>query len=135
MKLIDANVFIYARGQQHPYRDACRHLLSAVDSGREAANTDTEVLQEVVYVYWYRRREEFGLRYLDRLLTLFQTPFAVDHAIMSEARSVLSVHPRIDPRDAIHAAVVRKHNLEGIISTDRGYDAVAGVTRFDPMDL
>ena len=135
MKLIDANVFIYARGQPHPYRDPCRRVLSAVDAGPEMANTDTEVLQEVVYVYWYRRREEFGLRYLDHLLALFQTPFAVDHAIMSEARSVLRAHPRLDPRDAVHAAVVRRHGLEGIISTDRGYDAIGGVTRFDPMNI
>ena len=135
MKLIDANVFIYARGRPHQYRDPCRKLLSAIYSGQQVANTDTEVMQEVVYIYWYRRREDFGLRYLDHLLTLFPSPFAVDHRIMLEARSVLAAHPRLDPRDAIHAAVVLQKNLEGIVSTDRGYDAIAGVTRFDPKDL
>ena len=135
MNLIDANVFIYARGQPHPYRDPCRRLLADVRAGRQTANTDTEALQEVMYVYWYRRREDVGLRYLDRLLTLFQAPFSVDHAIMLGARLVLGTHTRLDPRDAIHAAVVLQYGLEGIISTDRAYDAIAGVTRFDPKDL
>ena len=135
MKLIDANVFIYARGQPHRYRDPCRTLLADVSAGREIANTDTEALQEVVYVYWYRRRQDNGLRYLDRLLKLFQAPFSVDHAIMLGARLVLGTHPRLDPRDAIHASVVIQHGLEGIISTDRAYDGIAGVTRFDPKDL
>ncbi len=135
MKLIDANVFIYARGQPHRYRDPCRRLLADVSAGREIANTDAEALQEVVYVYWYRRRHDIGLRYLDRLLKLFQAPFSVDHAIMLGARLVLGTHPRLDPRDAIHASVVIQHGLEGIISTDRAYDGIAGVTRFDPKDL
>jgi len=135
LKLIDANVFIYARGQPHRYRDPCRTLLADVSAGREIANTDTEALQEVVYVYWYRRRQDNGLRYLDRLLKLFQAPFSVDHAIMLGARLVLGTHPRLDPRDAIHASVVIQHGLEGIISTDRAYDGIAGVTRFDPKDL
>jgi len=135
LKLIDANVFIYARGQPHRYRDPCRTLLADVSAGREIANTDTEALQEVVYVYWYRRRQDNGLRYLDRLLKLFQAPFSVDHAIMLGARLVLGTHPRLDPRDAIHASVVIQHGLEGIISTDRAYDGIAGVTRFDPKGL
>jgi predicted nucleic acid-binding protein len=135
LKLIDANIFIYARGQAHPYRDSCRRLLAAVNAGRQVANTDTEVIQEVMYVYWYRRREDVGLRYADTLLRLFRNAFAVDHGILLEARSVLGAHRRLDPRDAIHAAVVMKHGLEGIISTDRGFDAIPGITRFDPMNL
>jgi predicted nucleic acid-binding protein len=51
------------------------------------------------------------------------------------ARDVMSRHPRLEPRDALHAAVVLVHGLEGIVSSDRGYDAVVGVTRFDPRDL
>ena len=38
-------------------------------------------------------------------------------------------------RDAIHAAVVFEHRLEGIISADRAFDGIAGLTRFDPKEL
>jgi len=135
LKAIDANVFIYASGGPHPYRDPCRAILTAIEMGRIDANVDTEALQEVLYVYWYRKQVAVGVQYIDRLLVLFPSPLAVDKAIISGARIVMGTHPALDPRDAIHAAVVITHGLEGIISADRGYDAIAGVTRFDPMDL
>jgi predicted nucleic acid-binding protein len=34
-------------------------------------------------------------------------------------------------RDAIHAAVVRTHDLEGIVTADKIFDRVKGVKRFD----
>jgi predicted nucleic acid-binding protein len=135
LKAIDANIFIYASGGAHPYRDPCRAILTEIESGRIDANVDTEALQEVMYVYWYRKQAAIGLQYIDRLLVLFPSPLAVDKVIVSEARGVMGSHPMLDPRDAIHAAVVRVHGLEGIISADRGFDSIPGLTRFDPMDL
>lgn len=135
MKLIDANVLIYARGAPHPYQNPCRRVLAEVQGRRLEANVDTEVLQEVIYVYWYRQRLERGLEYLDRLLVLFPTPFAVTRATIAAARELLARYPRLDPRDAIHAAVALEQGLEGIVSTDRGLDGIAGLTRFDPRDL
>jgi predicted nucleic acid-binding protein len=135
LKLIDANVFIYARGAPHAYRDACRHLLAEVQAGREEGNVDTEVLQEVVYVYWYRRRLERGLDYLDRLLVLFPTPFPVTGEIITTARDILAVHTLLEPRDAIHAAIVLNHGLEAIVSADRAFDQVTEIKRLDPLEL
>ena len=135
MKAIDTNIFIYAAGGPHPYRDPCRKVLTEIESGRIDGNVDTELLQEVMYVYWYRKQLPVGLQYVDRLLVLFPSPISVDKAVVAEAREVMASHPTLDPRDAVHAAVVIKRGLEGIISTDRGYDAIAGFTRFDPKDI
>ena len=38
-------------------------------------------------------------------------------------------------RDAIHAAVVFEHGLEGIVSADRDYDRIPGLRRLDPIVL
>ena len=135
MKLIDANVLIYARGVPHPYRDACRNLLAEVEGGRLEANVDTEVLQEIVYVYWYRGRLERGLDYLDRLLVLFPMPFPVTGETVTTARDILADHPQLEPRDAIHAAVVLNHDLEAIISADRAFDEMTEIKRLDPLEL
>jgi hypothetical protein len=135
LKLIDANVLVYARGAPHPYRDACRNLLAEVEAGRDEANVDTEILQEIVHVYWYRRRLERGLDYLDRLLVLFPTPFPVTGEIITTARHILADHPQLQPRDAIHAAVVLNQSLEAIISADRAFDEIAEITRLDPLEL
>ena len=47
--------------------------------------------------------------------------------LMAQVRNLSS-------RDAIHAAVVINHNLEGIVSADRDFDRVPGLRRFDPME-
>jgi hypothetical protein len=135
LKLIDASVLIYARGAPHPYRDACRNLLAEVEGGRLEANVDTEVLQEVMYVYWYRKRLERGLDYVGRLLVLFPTPLPVSGEIIAAARDILAAHPQVEPRDAIHAAVVLNHDLEAIISADRAFDQLSEIKRLDPLEL
>jgi predicted nucleic acid-binding protein len=135
LKAIDANIFIHAAGGSHPYRDPCRKVLTDIEMGRVEANVDTETLQEVMYVYWYRKQTTVGLQYVDRLLVLFPSPISVDRTVIFGASEILAAHPNLDPRDAVHAAVVMMRGLEGIISADHGYDPIRGVTRFDPMDL
>ena len=135
MKLIDANVLIYARGGFHPYRDACRRLLAEVEADREDANVDAEVLQEVMHVYWYRKQLERGLDYLERLLVVFPTPLPVTGDIISATREILAAHPGLGPRDCIHAAVVLNHGLEAIISADRAFDEIPEIKRLDPLEL
>ena len=99
------------------------------------ANVDTEVLQEVIYVYWYRKRLERGLDYVDRLLILFPAPLPVSGETIAAARDILSAYPRLEPRDAIHAAVVVNQGLEAIISADRAFDEIREIKRMDPLEL
>jgi hypothetical protein len=41
---------------------------------------------------------------------------------MDQARDFVSAHPNLSDRDAVHAAVVRVYNLEGICTFDRDVD-------------
>ena len=135
MKLVDTNVFIYALGRPHEYKEACARLSAELVRGDHVANIDTELLQEVLFFFWRRRLLSDGFAMFDRLRTGFPSPFAVTTQEADLARDVLYSHPTIAPRDAIHAAVVLAHGLEGIISADCGFDEISGVTRFDPKDL
>ena len=110
-------------------------MLAEIQAGREEANVDTEVLQEIVYVYWYRKHLEEGLAYLDRLLVLFPAPVPVTGDTIAAARDILAAHPQLEPRDAIHAAVVVNHGLEAIISADRAFDQISEIKRLDPLEL
>jgi uncharacterized protein len=40
--------------------------------------------------------------------------------------------PGLPPRDALHAATVRTYDLAGVVSLDRHFDEVPGLTRIDP---
>ena len=135
MRLIDANIFIYAVGRPHPYREACRRLLVQLEERTTEGNIDIELLQEILGFYWRQRRLSQGLALFDRLQRAFPDPFPITNEVVLAARFLLARYPGIGPRDAIHAAAVIVHDLEGIISTDRGFDQIAEITRFDPKDI
>jgi predicted nucleic acid-binding protein len=135
LKLIDTNVFIYAAGRPHEYKQACVRVLDLLVTSELDGKIDTEVIQEVMYVFWNRKEWDKAISMTDRLIRGFASPFAITLDTIRRARDVFAVSPAIGPRDAIHAAVVLEHGLEGIISTDRGFDAIPGITRFDPKDF
>ena len=135
MKLIDANVFIYAVGVEHPYKDSSVRVLKSAGDGELAANTDIEVVQEILHNFRARRRVPDGVMLSEQVLDAFPDPFPVTARILQVAGGILMRYPHLQARDAIHAAVVFENNLEGIISADRGLDVIAGLVRFDPKEL
>ena len=135
MKLLDANVFVYARGRGHPYKDPCTWVLADAEADPGGYGVDVEALQELLDAYARRGERAFGVRLVEETLAAFPEPFAITSSEVREAADIVKGYRRLSPRDAIHAAVVFTHGLEGIVSADRGFDRVAGLTRFDPLDL
>ena len=86
-------------------------------------------------MFWARRQMADGLRAFDRMLKAFPEPFPVERADSTLARSLLERHPRLSPRDCIHAAVVLNHGLEAIISADCAFDQITEIKRLDPLEL
>ncbi len=134
MKLIDANVFIYAQGKDHPYRQPCRQLLDRIPQEKAAFQIDAETVQELLFVYAARGLRQYGLDMAERVLELFPELLPVDRPLIVEAKNLVAAYSFLLPRDAIHAAAVRLYGLEGIISADRVFERVTGVTRIDPKD-
>ena len=44
---IDTNIFMYAAGKPHEFKEPCIDILSRVQSGKLKAGIDTEVFQEI----------------------------------------------------------------------------------------
>jgi predicted nucleic acid-binding protein len=135
LKLIDTNVFIYAAGKPHEFKASCIRVLNLYAAGEIDLNIDTEVIQEVMYNLWNRRRFQEAVAMTDQLLAGFPTPYPITGETMRRARDVFASSPEIGPRDSVHAAVVLENDLEGIISTNGDFKSIPGVTRFDPKDF
>ena len=135
MKLLDTNVVIYARGMQSPYRAPCIAILDDARERPDVYGMDVEALQEVLDVYNRRRQRPKGVEVVEDLLTLFSDPLPITAREIEQATGLLRRHDALSPRDAIHAAVVLTHGLEGIVSADDDFDGVTGLTRFDPLEL
>jgi uncharacterized protein len=135
VKLLDATVFIYARGRSHPYKEACNSILTQAEGSPDAYGVDVEALQELLDVYARRGERSFGVRLVEEILAGFPDPLPISRREVEEAADIVKGYRRLSPRDAIHVAVVFTYHLEGIVTADRGFDRVAGLTRFDPQDL
>lgn len=131
MRLIDTNVVIYAAGKAHPLQEEARSILDRVAEGALHANVDTELLQEILHVYDARKQRAKGFDTVDDLLVLFPNPIPIAREEIETARDLMRTHSFLGARDAIHAAVVQTHDLEGIVTADIVFDRIKGLKRFD----
>lgn len=132
MKLVDTNIIMYAVGKTHTLKEPCKELLRKVVNSEISANIDVEVLQELLYVYDSRGERKRGLRIISEMMVLFPNPFAIGKNEIVKAKDLMKKYSTLTTRDAIHCAVTINLNLEGIISTDKGLDAVKEIHRLNP---
>lgn len=132
MILVDANVFMYAAGTPHPHKAASVAALRRIAAGELEAVTDAEVLQEILHRYRMLRRWEDGKRVYDLARRIVPQVLPVSLEVMDEARRLLNRLPRLQARDAVHAAVARVHGAEAILSHDADFDQIPGLRRRDP---
>ena len=137
LTFLDVNVPMYAAGQSHTYRDACAWLMTEVANGRLAVAIDVEIIQEILYRFGALRRWDIAVTMAFSLLELVPMVYPI-----RLAESHLSIdlferyaHKGVTARDVLHVAVMQQNDLQRIISTDEHFDAFAGITRLDPLQL
>jgi predicted nucleic acid-binding protein len=131
---VDANIPMYAAGAEHPLKGPCLAILEWAAKNPLVVVTDVEVLQEILHRY-----SAIGQR--DRAVDvaiLFSR--AVPEALPVTKQSILHAielwqnHPNLQARDAVHAAVMEQHGVRRIVSADRHFDGLPGLTRIEPLD-
>jgi predicted nucleic acid-binding protein len=130
---IDANVPMYAAGADHPFKAPCLSILNWAAKNPLAAVTDAEVLQEILHRYTTIGQRE---RAVDVAVLFSQTVpeiLAVTKRNVLQAIHLWQGHPSLQARDAIHVAVMEQHGIQRIISADRHFDGLPGLTRIDPL--
>ena len=135
MLLLDANIPMYAEGGQHRYQQPCRRVMELARANESAYCIDAETLQEILYVYSSRGETNRGIGVAEDLLGMFQTVIPITTTEITAAMRLMSETRDLTARDAIHAAAVFEHRLEGIVSADRDFDRIPGLRRFDPITL
>ena len=135
MKLIDANIAIYAHGAPHPYRESCRYIMDWLETEAADYAVDAETLQEIRHVYSRRGETNRGIRIAENILRFLPDIIPITTIEITAAIRLLQDAPGIAPRDAVHSAVVMQHGLDGIVSADRDFDRIPGLRRYDPADL
>ena len=129
MILLDSNVPMYLIGAEHPHKVDARRLLERVIAENHRLMTDAEVLQEILHRYVAINRRDAIQPCFNVVLEIVDEVVPVTLETMSAAREIVLGHPDLTARDAVHLAVMREHGIETILSFDRHFDGIPGVTR------
>ena len=130
LAFIDTAVIAYSR-YAAPQQPACAEVLAWVAEGRLPSVTSVLVLEEVWHLE-HRGRPPLPTGTAKLVSELFPTVLSLT---MEHFRSALAHDtPGLDTADRLHAAVALDAGCEVIITTDRAFDAFAGLRRVDPLD-
>lgn len=129
MILVDSNVPMYLIGAPHPHKVDAQRMLESLVAAGERLVSDAEVMQEILHRYVAIDRRNMIQPAFDALLAVVDEVFAVtrDHAL--RAKDIVLGSRRLSARDALHLAVMAAHGVDRILSFDREFDGVPGVTR------
>jgi len=129
MVFIDSNIPMYLVGAPHPHKADARQLLEGLISAGERLVTSAEVMQEIIHRYVAIERREAIQPAFEALLGVVDEVYAIEQADVEAAKKTLDGFPGLSSRDALHVAVVQRHEVGRILSFDSGFDAVPGLDR------
>lgn len=131
--LIDTDVFLYARGGQHDYREPCRAILRGAAGHQVRLEASVEIVQEFAHVLVRRGidRSSAVTEAEEVRAQCLLHPF--DDDVLSRALALVGGHEALGVRDAVHAATALGAGIDAVVSADRVFDGVEGVTRIDPI--
>ena len=129
MIFVDSNVPMYLVGADHPHKhDARRVLERFVADGRRLV-TSAEVAQEILLRYRAIDRPAAIQPALDVLLAVTDEVLPVESVDVIAAKDVLVSRWSLSARDALHVAVMQRHGVDEVLSFDRHFDLMPGLTR------
>ncbi len=136
MKLfIDTNIPMYAAGKDHPLKQKCLGILASIATENIEAYTDTEVLQEILYRYFYISQRESGFAIFDHFATIMDNnilPVRYGDIMLARLLAEKEETFKLSPRDLIHLAVMLNNGIRHIVTTDRGFAGIPGIEVIAP---
>jgi len=130
--LVDADIFMYAAGVEHPHKAPSASFLLRIARGELEASVDAEALQEILHRYRAMGRWADGRRVYESARRIVPVTLPIDIELVDAARDLLDSYGGLTARDAIHAAAALQSGAEAICSYDRDFDCVAGLRRIEP---
>lgn len=125
---VDSNIPMYAAGQASAQKEACLRYLTTIVQGRVDAASSAEVLQEILHRYRAIGRLTEGLIVYHSFRELPIIWFDVAPDDVDNAASLLEQLSGLSSRDALHLAVMQRHKIKKILTYDKGFLGISGVT-------
>jgi predicted nucleic acid-binding protein len=128
----DTNIFIYAKGKDHPLKAPCVSAIRRVHAKEIAAIISTEIIQELLYRFQCTRNLPGGLALSREAMGICTRILPVTEADLSLALRLLERHPQLRTRDAFHSATMINNGIKEILTTDSHFDLIPEIRRIPP---
>ena len=130
MILVDVNVPMYLVGADDALKQRARAIAERAIEAREHLVTDAEVFQEILHRYVAIRRPDAIEPCTLALLALVDQVFPIELEDVRRASSLVRASP-LAARDALHVAIMQRHGIDRIMSFNRAFDGIPGLTRLE----
>ncbi|QOR70703.1 type II toxin-antitoxin system VapC family toxin [Ruania alkalisoli] len=127
---VDTVILALAVGGESPHRAACRRILDGAANGEMELHLSAEALQELLF-HRLRRGSRADAVAVVREVRAACVVHAFDEAVTDQMVDLVERSP-IGGRDAVHAATALEAGFTEIVSLDRDFDQVPGLTRREP---
>jgi uncharacterized protein len=126
---VDSNIPMYLVGAEHPNKESARRVVERSIARHERLVTDVEVLQEILHRYVAIDRRDAIQPAFDVLLGIVDAVLPIELDDVQRARRLLLSFAALSARDALHVATMQRHDVGQVMTFDRGFDAVPGISR------
>lgn len=132
--LYDTSIFAYALGREHAYREPCREILRLGGNEDILGEASADLPQELAHQRYRRTGDRHEAVEAAKTAATMCRLHPLEPADVLRGIDLFEVHPRLDARDAVFAAVALNRSIDAILTTDRAFDEVSGLERIDPAD-
>jgi uncharacterized protein len=126
---VDSNIPMYLIGAPHPHKTDAQVILERLIAAGQRLVTDAEVLQEILHRYAaIDKRKAIGPA-LQVTLDIVDEVFPLEKADVLRAGEIVQNRGLMSARDAVHIAVMERHDIRSILSFDGDFDRWPGLQR------
>ncbi|MEW6187840.1 MAG: type II toxin-antitoxin system VapC family toxin [Thermodesulfobacteriota bacterium] len=129
---IDTNIFIYAKGKDHPLKPGCIAWIKRIRDYDLTAVINTEIIQEILYRFQSIKKLPDGILLSKEAIEICRIILPVTQNDLTLALEILESNSRVQTRDAFHAATMINNGIQEILSADPHFDLIPGIRRIDP---
>jgi predicted nucleic acid-binding protein len=131
MIVLDTTVLVYAVGAEHPLREPCRELVTAIGDGAVSATTTVEVVQELAHVRARRRERRDAIKVATDFARLLGPLLLVTEQHLHAGLDLWARHPRLGCFDAVLAAATISAGGT-LVSADKAFGRIRGLAHSVP---
>ena len=120
---------MYLVGKNESKKAQAQQTLERLVLDRERLVTDAEVFQEILHRYRFIERADAIQPAFDALREVVDDVFPIEPDDVENAKNLLLGRWSLSARDAIHVAVMQRHEVRQIATFDDDFDVVPGIKR------